>query len=96
MSSLNLDELKRLCGYREPLHCRPRCQHVSFDRHRCREPAEHECNPGSDGHRPRYVCSRCAVYQVTVVGPVVLAGDVETVRVDGKGRIVGIDRRKQL
>lgn len=88
-----LDELRQLLGYRPPLRSRPRCQHVSFDRRTCDRPAEHECDPGSDAQRPRYVCGICLAYQVAAVGPIALADEVEVVRVNAEGRIVRTGRR---
>ena len=93
MSTLDLEDLKRLCGYRPPLRRRPRCGHVSFDRRTCDRPAEHECDPGPDGHRPRYVCGTCLMYQVAGIGPIVLAGEVEVVRVNSEGGIMRGRRR---
>lgn len=82
-----LDDLRRILGYRPPLQRRPRCQHIAFDGRRCDRPAEHECDTG-DGHRPRYVCGLCLAYQVSVVGPITLVGDVEVVQVNAEGGII--------
>ena len=90
-----LDELRQLLGYRPPLRRRPRCQHVAFDGRTCDRPAEHECDPGPDGHRPRYVCGECLQYQVCGIGPIVLADEVEVVRVNAEGGIVRSKRRKR-
>lgn len=93
MSSVSLDDLRRLCGYRPPLRTRPRCEHVAFDGRTCSRPALHECDPGPDGQRPRYVCGRCLAYQVAGIGPVVLADEIAAVRFDGEGRITTARRR---
>ena len=94
MNPLTLEELRRLCGGgRRPPRGRPRCQHVSFDRVACRRPAEHECDPGPDGLRPRYVCGVCLMYQVAAVGPLSWFDDTRPVRVDGEGKIVARRRR---
>ena len=94
MSTLDLEDLKRLCGYRPPLRTRPRCQHVAFDGRTCDRPAEHECDVG-DGHRPRYVCGTCLAFQVCGIGPIVLADEVEVVRVNAEGGIVRSKRRSR-
>ncbi len=90
-----LDELRRMLGYRPPLRRRPRCQHVAFDGVPCQRPAEHECDPGPDGHRPRYVCGTCLAYQVAGVGPIVLVDEVEVVRVNAEGRIMRSRRSRR-
>jgi hypothetical protein len=92
VSTVDLDDLKRLLGYQPPLRRRPRCQHVWFDQRPCHNPAEVECDTG-DGHRPRYVCGVCSRYQVAILGPIVLAGEVEVVRVNAEGGIVRARRR---
>ena len=66
---------------------------MAFDGRPCARPAVHECDPGPDGHRPRYVCGPCLAYQVAGIGPSVLADDVEVVRFDGEGRITIARRR---
>lgn len=94
MSALDLEDLKRLCGYRPPLARRPRCGHVAFDGRTCDRPAEHECDPGPDGQRPRYVCGSCLAYQVAGVGPIVLVDEVGVVRVNAEGGIIRSSRRR--
>jgi hypothetical protein len=86
VSTLSLDDLRRLCGYRPPLRRRPRCQHRPVWWDRCDRASEYECDPG-DGHRPWFVCGTCVMYQHTVLGPVVLSG-VEVPRLTAEGGIV--------
>jgi hypothetical protein len=90
-----LEELKQQLGYRPPLRHRPRCQHISFDRQTCDRPAEHECDPGPDGHRPRFVCSGCLQYQVAGIGPITLIDEVEGVRFNAEGGIAKSRRSRR-
>jgi hypothetical protein len=93
---MTIDELRRqlLGGDRTPCRTRPRCQH-RFEGVTCGRPAELECDPSPDGHRPRYVCRQCLPYQACCIGPILRGDEYPAVRTNAEGAIVPARRGRR-